>query len=1039
MCKKGLIVLLSAMLCLATSCVDKNYDLANKEITTDVKLEGNTIALPVGNLKPVVLDDLIDVDEIEMLEKNADGIYSISMDSTFTVEESIDAFTLNIEPFEYKDTVEFNKASVDTVRIGGNEKSAEFTPPIISIDNLNNELPHLMSSVKTSFDIPKLGDFLKVFDEYPIDTYSYTFDEPLDVSTGKQKVACSIDYMLPAEVDTIKSIKLGSKDDKNGTLVKVEVTNPAVLGSCGKVIGFRIDFPEIFYLSKNQFADQGEKYQVINNGHTILLDGFVPEGDKTIELSFYISEIKDIDKYIKNINENNRRIQITDSITYSINYILSGGMELKKGMEVDDFAFDVNLNVKLSFYDAAGKTNDVRVDFKDIEMNFDCEFDGLEYIDTICSIDFDENESKLVFETKMDKDWLDAFKLKDGYALKITFPNSLYINPDLSKFVGEYRETETEHAFYISDLKALAQSRWELSLKEMNLNLDVDQETGVCILKEKASVGFVNLTNPEDKECFYLQGLEMESMVTILDKLNNGGKSAHFKMYESGLVIEDAVVITNTLEETLTASTTFEIDEEIPSEITRIENIGFKNDVLVTMQLDVEGLGDLDADINLGMNMSLPSFLKLKPHEDVQGITVNEGLLSIQTTYNPSDKEPLLLKLWCTGIDFRTDEFGSDGLVPAVRDDDNSYIEYKGDIAVDGKATIDGAEFHSAVLDKEVYLNLRFEVDEISVKTFHGVYDAEIEGVDEKIDLDLGEELEFLREDGNSITLADPQLELVLMNPVGIPVDVNLHIWGNDKDNSVIEDSEITTTVSILPALYDEKNDSLVPVETKLFLSTDIASCSKAGYENIEIPNLANLLKRIPYSINMNVEPLVKTDSTHHVDISKPIKLDAAYSVVVPLRFDSLKLCYNDTIADLGSSLGETMEMFSNISLGVKMDVVNTIPLGLSLKVVPLDADCKPIDDIEIDELKVVAGNGETLLNGNGVLNENLPVQPFSFAIKSKSGDISSLDALAFSLVAASDHTTGTAALKGEQGIKISNIVFEVSGDIEVDLNEMDF
>lgn len=1037
MCKKALITLLLVVAFIVTSCVDKSYDLVNKEITTDVKIEGNTIAVPFGSLKAVILDSLIDVSEIEMLEKNANGVYCVTMDSTFTVEESIDPITFNIEPFEYKDTVEFNKASVDTVRIGGNEKSAEFTPPTISINNLNNELPHLMSSVKTSFDIPKLGELLEVFDKSPIDTYSYTFEKPLDVTTGVQKVACSIDYMIPAEVETIKSIKLGSNDDKNGTLVKVEVTNPAVLGSCGKVIGFRIDFPEIFYLSKNA-ADKEKNYQVVNNGHSIVLDGFVPKGDKT-ELSFYISEIKDIDKYIKNINENNRRIQITDSIAYSINYTLSGGMELKKGMKVEDFAFDVNLDVKLSFYDAAGKTNDVRVDFKDIEMNFDCEFDGLEYIDKICSIDFDENESKLVFETKMDKDWLDAFKLKDGYALKITFPNSLYINPDLSKFVGEYTETETEHAFYISDLKALAQSRWELSLKEMNLNLDVDQETGVCILKEKASVGFVNLTNPEDKGCFYLQGLEMESMVTILDKLNSGDKSAHFKMYESGLVIEDAVVITNTLEETLTANTTFEIDEEIPTEIKRIENIGFKNDVLVTMQLDVDGLGDLDAEINLNMNMSLPSFLKLKPHEDVQGITVNEGLLSIQKTYNPSDKEPLLLKLWCTGIDFRTDEFGSDGLVPAVRDDDNSYIEYKGDIAVDGKATITSTEFHSTVLDKEVYLNLRFEVDEISVKTFHGVYDAEIEGVDEKIDLDLGEELEFLREDGNSITLADPQLELVLMNPVGIPVDVDLHIWGNDENGEIIAESEIATKVSILPAMYDEKNDSLVPVETKLFLSTDTASCSKIGYDNIEIPNLANLLKRIPYSINMNVEPVVRTDSTHHVDISKPIKLDAAYSVVVPLRFDDLHLCYNDTITDLDSSLGETMDMFSNISLSVKMDVVNTIPLGLSLSVTPLDVNGNVIDGIEIDGLNVAAGSGSALVGADGIVGADHPTQKFAFTIKSKSGDISSLDGLAFSLVAASDHTTGTAALKGEQGIKISNIVFEVSGDIEVDLNEMDF
>ena len=277
------------------------------------------------------------------------------------------------------------------------------------------------------------------------------------------------------------------------------------------------------------------------------------------------------------------------------------------------------------------------------------------------------------------------------------------------------------------------------------------------------------------------------------------------------------------------------------------------------------------------------------------------------------------------------------------------------------------------------------------------------------------------------------------MNPVGIPVDVDLHIWGNDENGEVMAESEIATKVSILPAKYDEKTDSLVPVETRLFLSTDTTRNSKAGYDNIEIPNLANLLKRIPYSINMNVEPVVRTDATHHVDISKPIKLDAAYTVVVPLRFDDLHLCYNDTITDLDSSLGETMDMFSNISLSVKMDVVNTIPLGLSLSVTPLDVNGNVIEDIEIDGLNVAAGSGNALVGADGIVGADHPIQKFAFTIKSKSGDISSLDGLAFSLVAASDHTTGTAALKGEQGIKISNIVFEVSGDIEVDLNEMDF
>jgi hypothetical protein len=43
---------------------------------------------------------------------------------------------------------------------------------------------------------------------------------------------------------------------------------------------------------------------------------------------------------------------------------------------------------------------------------------------------------------------------------------------------------------------------------------------------------------------------------------------------------------------------------------------------------------------------------------------------------------------------------------------------------------------------------------------------------------------------------------------------------------------------------------------------------------------------------------------------------------------------------------------------------------------------------------------------------------------------------LAFSIEATSTSAIGSVGLKGEQGIKISNIVLEVSGDVEVDLGK---
>lgn len=1055
MCKKSLIVLLfAAVSSLVVSCVDKNYDLANKEIATDVKIEGNTIAVPVGSLKSVVLDSLIDVSGIEMLEKGADGVYSITMDSTISVEESIEPITLNIDPIQHRVDIEFDEVNVNNVHIDAvNIEPAKFATPSISLQELNKSLPKLESNAHIAFNIPArleaLLQQLKNNSElFPDSTLNYTIAAQ-EVTTGEREVACNFSYKLPNEIETIKSIKLGTEGSK-GTLVSVVVTNPKVLDGCYKEISFEVKFPEIFTLARNEEADQAGNYDI--NGSTITLDRFDTRGSET-SFSFYITEISGIDKYIKDGS-----INVNKTVTYEIWYKLGdengADVALTKDVKIEDFAFDVEFESQLSFQDVAGKTKDIKVDFEAIEMAFSGDFDNLEYIDTIKYVEFDEEESRIEFETHImekDKDWLGVFKLKEGYALKISFPEQLDICPDHSKYDYEGKDEEKdeekivydsdEHAFYIYDLGILADTYWNLALQKLTLDIPVTKDPvsgkGKCHMDVKADIRFVNINNPEEKGCFYLAATEMKSMVDVLKKLE-GEKEAQFTMYGSDLVIKDAVVHTEVIHSSLNSGTDFSLNEKIPAEIERIEKIGFSKEVEVTLELSVIGLEDLSTDINLDVKVALPTFLKLQPCGGTTGVDVSEGLLGINTAYNPSSAEPLEIKLLCTGLDFMTEEFGFNGIVPKDSTDGNSYISYSCDIAVEGDATINGTEFHSTVLENDIAFDVNFKIEDIAVKTFHGIYSAQIEKIEEKLDLDLGEELEFLREDGNSVTLADPQLEFVLTNPVGIPVDIALHLFGNDENGALIPESEISTTLSILPAEYNETTEELTPVETKLFITTDTSRIKKSGFTNVEIPNLANLLKKIPYSVSLDVEPLVRTAGvTHHVDIEKPIKLDGAYSVVVPLKFNDLYLCYNDTITDLDSSLGETVDMFSNVSVGVKMDIINTIPLGLSLKVVPMDINGKVIEDIEIDELLVAAGNGEALLNADGTLRDGLPVQNFSFVIKSKGGDISSLDGLAFSLEAASDHTTGSAAIKGEQGIKISNIVFEVSGDIEADLKDL--
>ena len=1012
MCKKTFFVLLLVIASFLSSCVDKTYDLANKEITTDVKIEGNTISLPVGSLKPIVLDSLVDVSQIEMLEIDSAGVYSITMDSIISIEKELDSITLDIEPFNYNASVNFDNVNIKNVHIKAEElEPATFGAPTISIEDLNDHLPSLESNVS-----PRLAvdDLLTLMQSYSGDVLSYNLTTPLQVHTSAT-VECNVNYELSTDIETVDSIKLGSTKDSKGTLVSVVVTNPSALrgnDECVREINFTINFPKIFVLAKNENADQASNYTLDPDKNSISYNGRVSSGEETL-LSFYITDIVGISDNIEN-----GWIKIAENIAYSIDYKLSGLINLTKEMTADDFVFNVKLDAPLSLTKISGRTKDVVVEFDPIEMKFDGEFDNLKHITKICSIDFVEAESKIKFETEMDTTWLGAFKVKEGYALKITFPESLKIAPELSTYKGEYNEAE--HAFYICDFKELTDSQWELALDSLELNLPVEEQ-GSCRMVETVTAEFVNLNDPEEKGVFYLEGRYMDNMLEALGELGKGNKKAYFRLLESDLMIENAVVHTKGISSSLNAETTFKINEKIPAEIERINSIDFTEPVAVAMALNVAGLESLDTNIDLDVNISLPPYLKLQfCGEEVR------GELNIKESYNPSSGEPLELELLCTGINFADEGIACD-----------NYITHECDIVVSGEASIEGTEFQSKVLDNEISFNINLDIDKITVKSFHGIYNTKIDGVDEKIGLDLGEELEFLKDPKNSITLADPQLELVLKNPVGIPVDVDLHLFGTDESGTMIAESEIATKVSILPAVYDKANDELMPVETKLFITSDTLKHKKAGYNNIEIENLAYLLKTFPDSLSLTVTPKIVTEGvTHHVNIAEPIKLDAEYSVVVPLRFNDFNLCYSDTITGLKGSFDEALEMLSNVSLKAKMNVINTIPLGLSLEAIALDEDGNRIKDIEIDKLFVNAGSGKALVDENGAVDSNLASQDLNLTIKSKSGDISSLDKLALTLVAATDHVTGSAAIKGEQGIKISNIVFEVSGDIEMDFGK---
>ena len=1011
---------------LVCSCVDNNYDL-NKEIATDVRIEGNRVSVPFGNLKAITLDSIVDVDDVDILEKGADGMYSISKeDSISPVEVDVDPVKLNVDPMEHSVEIDFESVEIDSVHIDAVPiEPAIFSTPDISLDELNEKLPTLSSSVDTRIENKDIKDFFEQIESGTIKENQKVFVDET-VGTGSQTVKSEFTYELPNEVETIENIMLATRNDDvslHGTQVEVVITSPEALSTLDKKIDFEIDFPPYYEL----YVENSE-YQLIGNNKIVVKDMELKDGKNIVE--FYIKEMKNIGAKIEN-----GVISVNDDIVYNLYYKIEGDFIITPTMKPEDLDFNIQFEVPLAFKDVKGKTKDIEVDFESITMDFKGHFDDLEYVDTIYYIDFNEEYSRLRFESLMDVEWLKDFKLKDGYALKVDFPEQLTVSDEKSTYEGKGNDIvydAKDHAFYVYNLQALANTHWNLALDSLIVNVpvinhecDIDVEASVYVVDEKR----------ERVESLVLAGAELPSMKSTLDGLK-GEKNADFRMQSSDLVIVDADVHTEVIKSELDTYTDFTINEEIPEEIGRLEVIELKENVELNFELGVSGLEDLDEIIHLELEAKLPSFLKLQktPKRNTGvNVEVKDDILIIKADVNPHDDSTMSFDLVCTGLDFKTEEFGYRGVVPSDSTDGKFYFTYNGEVSISGDAYIDEIEQHSVILEKldDIVFDVNMSVDEMHVKTFHGLYRGEIDEVEETFDLDLGDELDFLKDEGNTITLAEPQIEIVLNNSIGVPIDVEMEIFGKDDSGNIIESSCIRQAFSVKPAEYNEENGEFKAVETKLFLTVDSSTVSKIGYESIQVPGLAKLLEeKVPNSIEFKIKPAVNTNQTHHINILDELTFSGSYAVYIPLKFDNLNIVYNDTIDDLIDSFGENLDMLTNIKLDARMDILNTIPLGLQLDVEALDMNGKLIESIEIEPVFLKAGLG------GKVDGSDQETQKAVLAIKSATGDFSTLDKLALKINAASDHTTGSSSLNAEQGVKISNIVFDIVGDIETDLDE---
>lgn len=999
--------LLWGSLALCCGCVDNAYDL-NKDIVMDVTIAGNKITLPVGDVKPIVLDSLIDVDDIDLLEKMENEVYALKKsDAIDPIDIEIDPIKINIDPVTHSSTFQFDEVTIEEAVLNELKEEQTFGVENVTIEDLNEQLPNLETTASQNLFTPDMEAQLEALKKAGV-AQEITIPLNETFSTEMTEVPFNFEYTLPKEIKEISNITLNN-------LIKFKVANPNVLDDVKKTITLTATFPEGFVLKEDKNAPEASKYDVSPDRRTISVDGIDANGETTV-LQFYIEELN-----VSEDNYENGKISFDDKIEYQVSYKLEGDVRLTTQTNWNDFKFHVSMNHKVSFEDAKGNTNDIDVSFERMDFNFSAHFDNLKHIQEVKYIDFDASSSKIKFITDLGDGGFGSFNLKEGCQLKLSFPGNFVLDLEQSVYPKEAATyNKDEHAFYISDVNKLHKFQWELAIDTINVYTLVNN--GSCDMGATASISVVSADG-----LLQLGATNIESFNSELQKLQN--KKVVFTMGRTELRIDEAVVLTETIHEEIEEHTSFSVNEKIDDGVKLIESIGFKENlpVPITLEVVLTGVEDINTNVHLNLDVTLPPFLVLDSEDE--RVTVGDKKMTIEAVYNPQNDKILKIDLLAKEIDF-SKEFDN-GM--ELKDSIGSYyLDYSADVPIIGEAYIDGTEMSSTILGKDIGINVNFNIGEIEVEKFSGIYCGEIDDIQESIDFDLGDDLDFLTDEGNTVTLSDPQIEFTIDNPVSIPVDLALSLFGKDDNGNVIETSHVNAAIRLEPADYDEATGEVTAREFKYLLTNK--PTPREGYKNVVIPDLSNLLKRIPNSLDIELIPTIDENMTHHVDLSKDLVLHPTYNVVVPVKFDNIHIEYSELVEDLNKDLGEPLEYFTNIELKVDMNIRNTVPVGLTLTVEPLDAHGQVIDGVEIEPVQIAAGNGEAI---NGAASDDAEGQKLQLIVKSKGDVLRNLDKLNLLVVGDANETTGGVAFTSEQGVHITDIVLEVTGDVETNLDEL--
>lgn len=587
---------------------------------------------------------------------------------------------------------------------------------------------------------------------------------------------------------------------------------------------------------------------------------------------------------------------------------------------------------KIEISDVQASIDDIDFEFEKQSFGFPVNIKDLDLVKEIKYISFDKEYNKIVLNMSLEGT-LEPFDLAESSAVKIAFPAAFKFDLGGSDFGGLNYVAE-ENALYINKISEIKDTKLMLSLDRIEINETIEE--GQFNWEDSISVTAINTVTGKEG-VLAIAGRENLQLSAVQEVMSD--KIVKFNVPAVQLRIDEAVIVSNTVKADIEETISIPIDESFSVAIDRVDSIGFVEPVPMALKIKTTGLDDIDGLVNIAANVTLPPVFTLSSSDDK--VTVTEDGIQINVQHNFKESNTIQVDLIVENLDFTGLEGGYLKLLPT--EDGGRKLQYDGEAGISGTVSMEGVELSSKILDEGISMGISFQMGEIVLKEFTGIYNESIDPIVESFELGIDDGFAELENNGLKLANTKPELMITLYNSIGVPVDVDLSIIGRDKNGDAMPNATVNPgkMLRVKPAYLDAQGNLVADTTRWLFTSNEAAQIP--GYETVVVKTLDSLLNNLPYSIDFALTPeIVTKDVVHHVDLSK-LELGGRYSLSMPFDLQFARSIPLDLGEEVRSLTKENNLALANPQLMIGFHNPIAQDLSFDLSIVGKDANDQPI------------------------------------------------------------------------------------------------